>query len=110
VKKIISVFIVGVMLLSILSIAAFAETKDTVILYTNDIHCAVGGYPVLAAYRAELLSQGKNVIVVDAGDAIQGEIIGSMTEGEAVVDIMNTVGYDYGARKPRVRLRYGAIS
>ncbi|MBE6796676.1 MAG: bifunctional metallophosphatase/5'-nucleotidase [Ruminococcaceae bacterium] len=94
-KKIISVFIVGVMLLSILSIAAFAETKDTVILYTNDIHCAVGGYPVLAAYRAELLSQGKNVIVVDAGDAIQGEIIGSMTEGEAVVDIMNTVGYDY---------------
>ena len=38
---------------------------------------------------------GKNVIVVDAGDAIQGEVIGSLTEGEAVVDIMNAVGYDY---------------
>ncbi len=94
-KKIISVFIVAVMLLSVLSVAVFAGTQETVILYTNDIHCAIDDYPVLAAYRAELLSQGKNVIVVDAGDAIQGEVIGSMTEGEAVVDIMNAVGYDY---------------
>ncbi len=94
-KKFISILLVTVMLLSVASLTVFAQDQETVILYTNDVHCAIEDYPVLAAYRAELLAQGKNVVTVDAGDAIQGEVIGSMTEGEAVVDIMNTVGYDY---------------
>lgn len=94
-KKYISILLVMVMLLSVVSVTAFAQAQETVILYTNDVHCAIDDYSVLAAYRAELLSQGKNVVTVDAGDAIQGEVIGSLTEGEAVVDIMNAVGYDY---------------
>ncbi len=94
-KKLISVLLAVAMLLSVISITAVAGTQETVILYTNDIHCAIENYPLLAAYRAELIAQGKNVVLVDAGDAIQGEVIGSMTEGEAVVDIMNSVGYDY---------------
>ena len=94
-KKFISILLVAVMLLSVVSITVSAEAYETVIIYTNDIHCAIDDYPVLAAYRAELIAQGKNVITVDAGDAIQGEVIGSMTKGEAVVDIMNAVGYDY---------------
>lgn len=94
-KKLISILLVAVMLLSVLSVTVFAETQETVIIYTNDVHCAIDDYPVLAAYRAELLAQGKNVVLVDAGDAIQGEVIGALTEGEAVVDIMNSVGYDY---------------
>ncbi len=94
-KKLISILLVTVMLLSIVSSTVFAQAQETVVLYTNDIHCAIDDYPVLAAYRAELLSQGKNVITVDAGDAIQGEVIGALTQGEAIVDIMNTVGYDY---------------
>lgn len=51
--------------------------------------------PALAAYRAQLIQDGKDVITVDAGDAIQGELIGSLTKGAAIIDIMNTVGYDY---------------
>lgn len=94
-NKFISIMLTVVILLTTVSISAYASSTDTVILYTNDVHCAIDDYPVLAAYRAELISQGKNVIVVDAGDAIQGEVIGSTTEGEAIVDIMNTVGYDY---------------
>lgn len=94
-KKLICVLLTAVMLFATVSVAVFAAESETVILYTNDVHCAIDDYPVLAAFRAELISQGKNVIVVDAGDAIQGEVIGSMTEGEAVVDIMNAVGYDY---------------
>ncbi len=94
-KKIISVLLAMVMLFSVVSITVFAGEQETVILYTNDVHCAIDDYPVLAAYRAELLEQGKNVVTVDAGDAIQGDVIGSLTNGEAVVDIMNTVGYDY---------------
>ncbi len=94
-KKFISILLVTAMILSIVILTVFAEAQETVILYTNDIHCAIDDYPVLAAYRAELLSQGKNVVTVDAGDAIQGEVIGALTQGEAIVDIMNTVGYDY---------------
>lgn len=93
-KKALSIILAIVMVASVLPFALAAE-KDTVILYTNDVHCATEDYAVLAAYRAELAAQGKNVIVVDAGDAIQGEVIGSETQGEAVVDIMNAVGYDY---------------
>lgn len=93
-KKTLSVILAIVMILSSLGFA-FASEKDTVILYTNDVHCAIEDYAVLAAYRAELMAQGHNVITVDAGDAIQGEIIGALTEGEAIVDIMNAVGYDY---------------
>lgn len=93
-KRITSLILAALMLVSALPFA-FAAEKDTVILYTNDVHCAIENYAVLAAYRAELIAQGKNVVTVDAGDAIQGEVIGSTTEGEAVVDIMNAVGYDY---------------
>lgn len=93
-KKIISVLLAVIMIASVMPFA-FAAEKETVILYTNDVHCAIEDYAVLAAYRAELIAQGKNVVTVDAGDAIQGEVIGSMTEGKAVVDIMNAVGYDY---------------
>ena len=95
-KKMLSIFLAAVMIMSFVP-AVFAETDNgsTVILYTNDVHCAIDDYPVLAAYRAELMAQGNTVITVDAGDAIQGEVIGALTEGEAIVDIMNNVGYDY---------------
>ncbi len=96
-NKLISILLVLAMIFATTSAFAYAADKggDTVILYTNDVHCAIDDYPVLAAYRAELTAQGKNVITVDAGDAIQGEVIGAITQGEAIVDIMNAVGYDY---------------
>ena len=94
-KKFLSVILSVVIIVSALPMVVSASEQDTVILYTNDVHCAIDDYAALAAYRAELIAKGNTVITVDAGDAIQGEIIGSMTEGEAVVDIMNAVGYDY---------------
>ena len=42
----------------------------------------------------ESLAADNHVLLVDDGDAIQGEPIGTMTKGEAIIDIMNTVGYD----------------
>ena len=96
-NRIISILLVIAMLITGVTASASAAENDTVILYTNDVHCAIEGYPVLAAYRAELIAQGNNVVTVDAGDAIQGEVIGSMTNGAAVVDLMNAGGYDYAA-------------
>lgn len=72
-----------------------SSAENIYVLYTNDVHCEVSGYPTLAAYREQLTDNGENVVTVDAGDAIQGEAIGSLTKGSAIIDIMNTVGYDY---------------
>ncbi len=81
-------------LLIFVSPNASAENGDIIILYTNDVHCATKGYAPFAAYRAQLISEGNTVITVDAGDALQGEMIGALTEGSAIADIMNNVGYD----------------
>lgn len=96
-KKFLSVILAIVLIISTIPFVVSAAESDIVVLYTNDVHCEVDDYAALAAYRADLIAQGKNVITVDAGDAIQGEVIGSTTKGEAIVDIMNTVGYDYAA-------------
>jgi len=74
---------------------ANASGTEAIILYTNDVHCAVEGYADVAAYKAELEKQGHDVLLVDAGDALQGEMIGSFTQGSAIVDLMNQTGYDY---------------
>ncbi len=65
------------------------------VLYTNDVHCAIEDYAALASYRQQLLDSGYRTVTVDAGDAVQGEIIGTLTNGSAIVEIMNAVGYDY---------------
>lgn len=72
-----------------------SESKGTVILYTNDVHCAIDNYSALAAYRQQKIDEGYDTYLVDAGDALQGEIVGSMTDGSAIVEIMNSAGYDF---------------
>ena len=98
-KKLLGLILV---LTLMLSCAAFAQEaapalqKDLVILYTSDVHCGIDqgwGYAGLYAVK-ESLSKDNYVLLVDDGDAIQGEPIGTMTTGEAIIDIMNTVGYD----------------
>ncbi len=73
--------------------------KDLVVLYTNDVHCAVDGeetigYAGLATIKREMEASGNYVLLVDAGDAIQGAPIGTLSKGEYIVDIMDEVGYD----------------
>ena len=76
---------------------AAAATEDVVILYTNDVHTYIDGalsYDVIAGLKAELEEQYGNVLLVDAGDAIQGTAYGSMDKGETIVKLMNAAGYD----------------
>ena len=85
---------------------AFAQEEksdDIVVLYTNDVHCGVDpdspegtmGYVNLAALKKEMEAQNAYVTLIDAGDAIQGEAIGTLSKGSYLVDIMNEIGYDY---------------
>ena len=112
-RKLIAILLAVVMILS-LTVSAVAteetadatvlaaapaqlEATDIVILYTNDVHTYIDNplsYDVIAGVKAELLKQTPNVILVDAGDHIQGTAYGSMDKGKTIVDLMNAAGYD----------------
>lgn len=70
------------------------KAGDVVILFDNDVHCAVDGYPILAGLRDSMEREGCHVAVVSAGDFSFGGLIGTLSHGEAVVRMMNAVGYD----------------
>lgn len=75
------------------------DGNDIVILHTNDVHCGIEDgltYAGVSAYARAMEEQygAENVTLVDAGDAVQGGPIGTLTRGEYLVDIMNQVGYD----------------
>ncbi|MEG2420564.1 MAG: alpha/beta fold hydrolase [Oscillospiraceae bacterium] len=89
--------------------AAAPAGDKIVILHTNDVHCGVDqtkdkktealtgmGYAAVAALKKEAQTQygAENVTLLDAGDAIQGGPIGTLSKGSYIVDIMNEVGYD----------------
>ena len=91
-----------VLALCLLCSAAFAQetaalTQDVVVLFTSDVHCGIDqgfGYVGLAAIRDAMKAAGNHVVLVDNGDSIQGEPIGTMTTGEANIQLMNAVGYE----------------
>ena len=73
-----------------------AAKKDVMILYTSDVHCGVDqgfGYAGLEQVRKYVQAQGYDVILVDDGDNIQGGYIGSLSQGEIPIDLMNKMGY-----------------
>nr|MBO6295606.1 bifunctional metallophosphatase/5'-nucleotidase [Schwartzia sp. (in: firmicutes)] len=81
-----------------LAFSAIAWAADVVILHTNDIHCGVEdnvGVARLSQYKKDLKKQGLAVLLVDAGDAVQGAPIGKLSKGESIVNIMNAIGYDF---------------
>ncbi|MGF6376496.1 5'-nucleotidase/UDP-sugar diphosphatase [Clostridiales Family XIII bacterium PM5-7] len=92
------------MALSMMPAISFAAdeptpAKDIVVLFTNDTHCGLTsgiGFDGLSAYKADKIAEvgAENVTLVDAGDALQGDQVGTLSKGASVVDIMNKVGYD----------------
>ena len=68
--------------------------KPIVVIYDNDVHCAVDGYAKLAGVRNSYRKQTPYVTTVSCGDFVQGDIVGSVSNGTAIIDIMNRVKYD----------------
>lgn len=75
---------------------------DIVVLYTNDVHCAVApdedgqvlGYAKVAAIKEDIEDAGNEAVLVDVGDAIQGAAIGTLSDGAYIVEIMDEADYD----------------
>ncbi len=100
--------LLSVCLICALGVTAFAADGDIVILYTNDVHTYIYdepetddsgaelpreylSYDSIAALKKEL---GENVLLVDAGDHIQGSAYGAMDNGKTIIELMNAAGYD----------------
>lgn len=77
--------------------AAEEESRGVYILYTSDVHCGYDqgfGYAGLWEIRNTLEREGYETILVDDGDSIQGEASGTLTDGEAIIKLMNAMKYD----------------
>ena len=76
----------------------FQAWAQVVLLHTNDIHCGVDRNLTLArvaAYKKQQQALEPQTLLLDAGDAIQGEPLGKLTDGRAMVRILNGAGYDF---------------
>ena len=78
----------------------FGDKSDITILYTNDVHTYIDKqspkltYAAIADLKQSYQDAGKDVLLVDAGDHVQGTAYGSMDEGASIIKLMNAAGYD----------------
>jgi len=89
------------------------KSKLLTLLHTADIHSQLnihdeffiengkpiykkrGGFASLKTMINELRNQNhENTLVIDGGDCFQGAGIAALTEGKAIVPLMNNIGYD----------------
>jgi len=130
-KKIILLFCVCVWgnIAEAQQLLADPNQKKITILYTNDLHShvephkvqwisferMVGGFANIATLVKKEKAANPNVLYLDAGDYFCGPYISSLTNGEAIIDIMNyldidatTIGnheFDYGWENAHVQLQ-----
>ena len=101
----------GLLTLGLAIISTNLMGAEVTILHTNDLHAhvepflfrgldanrKVGGFANITTYVKNVKEQEKGkreVLFLDAGDYFTGPYISSLTEGEAIIDIMNTMEFD----------------
>lgn len=104
-KQFISVILSFVLVLGIMivpSSAFAAETQKLTIVHVNDVHGRLKfdegqkeiGYGRLKTIVDELKEDNQNVLLLNAGDTFHGVVDVNLTDGKAMVDLMNEVGFD----------------
>ena len=101
-KKVLSLVLVLAMMFSLCITAGAEEPAEDlsgsiIILHTNDVHGAIDGYAKAAALKKTYEDMGAYVLLMDAGDFIQGDPTVSTSEGATAVELMNLAGYDVAA-------------
>ena len=100
--------------ISIIKGSATSQTGDPGRTWDEfDREGSAGGFPALAtAVKRIRLERGPdNVLLVDGGDSFSDDLLGNLTRGEAVIRLMNSLGYqlmalgnhdyDYGSERTR---------
>ena len=68
---------------------------DVVIIFENDVHGAIDGYPLFAGYRDAMKGQYKYVVTVSCGDFLSGSSRCNFDSCRSLTRILSSVGYDY---------------
>jgi len=101
-KKLLSIILVLTLLMS-MNVVAFAAEDGTeiTIVHTNDTHARIDegkyagmGFAKIATKVEDLRAENPNLLLLDAGDTFHGQTIATLVEGESIVTIMNSMGYD----------------
>lgn len=84
-----------------LAVCQPAESRELVIIQTNDTHSQIdptdkgyGGIQRRKVFIDSLRQAQQNVLLVDAGDAVQGTLFFTLYGGEVEMKVMNELGYD----------------
>lgn len=106
-KRFLSLFLSLALILGILVGAApqvaFADDVKTItILHVNDVHGRVQpderdkamGFALLKTKVDELREANPNTLLLNAGDTVHGTTIVNVSEGEAMISLMNLLGFD----------------
>lgn len=71
-----------------------STAKSIVILYENDVHCNIDGYSKLAGWRDAInQSDTAYAMVVSCGDYLQGGLVGAISKGQNIINIMSKMNY-----------------
>jgi 5'-nucleotidase len=95
------VLVLGLMIMP--ATASFADGHETLtIVHVNDVHGRLEendfdgtlGYPKMKTFLDGLKEENPNLLLLHAGDSFHGTIPANLTEGEAVVEVMNAMEFD----------------
>ena len=95
-----SLYSLLIMFLLLCQTAFAADFSKVVILHTNDTHGFDRsdnehiGMPVIAQIKKDFKNKGYDVIMLDAGDIIQGNDLAKFDKGKSIIKYMNAIGYD----------------
>lgn len=102
-KKVTSLVLVTLLILSSFSFAfaADVETTKITIIHTNDTHARLKGtateigFAKIATLIKDAKNANPNTLVLDAGDVLHGMPIVNISQGENAIKVLNAAGYDY---------------
>ncbi len=108
-KRIITLLLAGILFCTI----AKAEDLRIDLIFSNDVHGGIdrseatfinpdfppllgggGSAATLIKHIRSLANERRDNLLLDAGDIFQGRPVGTITNGKAVVEFMNAIGYD----------------
>lgn len=99
-KKMLVLLLTFLLIFSGFTPALAQESESLIIYHTNDVHARVEGtetevgYAKISGLVMAEKEAGKNVLLLDAGDATHGQSIGNLSQGESIIKIMNLAEYD----------------
>lgn len=103
-KKSLSLLLAVMMIVALLipaASAAGAYEGKTVVIYTGNLNGDVDQYAKVAAAKADYAAKGADVLLVDAGNYLQGKAAANVDRGLSVYNLMDAAGYDAAAMGTR---------